>query len=317
MPDLYGKKQWGMGVMVWQQWTCTNGSVSAQYFTGCLLSARALCTVSMMGTEGDVCPLGLQITRQPAAATVLQILRRKVSEFQLLENIGQPEQQPLICLTGGSAWQMAEPEGGSAEIDDSTSKLHEELSSVAPAGSPGCHCLEFDSWWNEGKHRRFVYIRYSITEGAFQMAIDEDSNLYHVPVAYGARTGEAVTVWDLHVGAEVDILGRMTTLQRCSQTTAEWNKYWADRLILLRNRLAEELKKYDTRKNDPWLTWQKARIEAGGADLRLLMGQVAGLCAQLNEYRPRLAAQLSVPQEMLIIEDLPRKHKESQEKAEG
>ncbi|CAE7671234.1 CDC48 [Symbiodinium sp. CCMP2456] len=112
------------------------------------------------------------------------------------------------------------------EIDDSTSKLHEELSSVAPAGSPGCHCLEFDSWWNEGKHRRFVYIRYSITEGAFQMAIDEDSNLYHVPVAYGARTGEAVTVWDLHVGAEVDILGRMTTLQRCSQTTAEWNKYW-------------------------------------------------------------------------------------------
>jgi len=212
---------------------------------------------------------------------------------------------------------MAEPGGGSAEIDDSTSKLHEELSSVAPAGSPGCHCLEFDSWWNEGKHRRFVYIRYSITEGAFQMAIDEDSNLYHVPVAYGARTGEAVTVWDLHVGAEVDILGRMTTLQRCSQTTAEWNKYWADRLILLRNRLAEELKKYDTRKNDPWLTWQKARIEAGGADLRLLMGQVAGLCAQLNEYRPRLAAQLSVPQEMLIIEDLPRKHKESQEKAES
>ena len=24
---------------------------------------------------------------------------------------------------------------------------------------------------------------------------------------------QAVTVWDLHVGAEVDILGRMTTLQ--------------------------------------------------------------------------------------------------------
>ncbi|CAE8657163.1 unnamed protein product [Polarella glacialis] len=98
---------------------------------------------------------------------------------------------------------------------------------VAPPGSPGCHCLEFDSWWNEGRTRRFVYIRYNIAEGAFQMAIDEDSNLYHVPVAYGSRTGEAVTVWDLHVGAELDILGRMTTLQRCSQTTAQWNKYWA------------------------------------------------------------------------------------------
>ncbi|CAK9088931.1 unnamed protein product [Durusdinium trenchii] len=115
--------------------------------------------------------------------------------------------------------------------DESTERLHQELSGVTPDGTPGCHCLEFDSWWNEGKQRRFVYIRYSITEGAFQMAIDEDSNLYHVPVAYGARTGEAVTAWDLHVGAEVDILGRMTTLQRCSQTTAEWNKYWVSSSI--------------------------------------------------------------------------------------
>ncbi|CAJ1402095.1 unnamed protein product [Effrenium voratum] len=208
-------------------------------------------------------------------------------------------------------------EADESVAEDSAERLHQELSGVTPEGSPGCHCLEFDSWWNEGKQRRFVYIRYSITEGAFQMAIDEDSNLYHVPVAYGARTGEAVTVWDLHVGAEVDILGRMTTLQRCSQTTAEWNKYWAGRLTALRNRLAEELKKYDTRKFDPWLTWQKAKVEVGGNDLRLLMGQVAGLSAQLNEYRPRLAAQLSVPQEMLIIEDLPRKRRQAQEKEDG
>eukprot|EP00930_Biecheleria_cincta_P060885 TRINITY_DN46471_c0_g1_i1.p1 TRINITY_DN46471_c0_g1~~TRINITY_DN46471_c0_g1_i1.p1 ORF type:complete len:215 (+),score=52.63 TRINITY_DN46471_c0_g1_i1:60-704(+) len=206
---------------------------------------------------------------------------------------------------------------GSAEQGGGGGGGVESLKGMSPATVSGCHCLEFDSWWNEGKHRRYVYIRYNITEGAFQMAIDEDSNLYHVPTAYGSRTGEVITVWDLHVGAELDILGRMTTLQRCSQTTAEWNKYWADRLTALRDRLVEELKKYDTRKNDPWLTWQKAKKESGAADLRLLMGQVAGLSNQLNEYRPRLAAQLSVPEEMLTIEDLPRQRREASALKDG
>lgn len=180
-------------------------------------------------------------------------------------------------------------------------------------GEHGCHCLEFDSWWNEGPNRRYVYIRYNISEGAFQMAIDEDSNLYYVPVAYGARTGEAVNVWDLYVGAELDILGRMTTLQHCSQTTAQWNKYWADRLLALRGRLVEEVRKYDTRKREPWLTFQKSTPEAGSANLRLLMGQVSGLNLQLSEYRPRLAAELSLPAEMHDIGDMPRRRLAAQE----
>mmetsp|Transcript_91704 Transcript_91704/g.296697 ORF Transcript_91704/g.296697 Transcript_91704/m.296697 type:complete len:213 (+) Transcript_91704:98-736(+) len=193
---------------------------------------------------------------------------------------------------------------GGRESAHTGSELHDASGSASVAH--GCHCLEFDSWWNEGKTRRFVYIRYNIAEGAFQMAIDEDSNLYHVPVAYGAKTGEAVTVWDLHVGAELDILGRITTLQRCSQTTAQWNKYWADRLVTIRERLVEELRKYETRKTEPWLTFQKASVHSGSVDLRLLMGQVAGLGAQLAEYRPRLAAQLSLPKEMYDIEVMPK-----------
>lgn len=180
-------------------------------------------------------------------------------------------------------------------------------------GEHGCHCLEFDSWWNEGANRRYVYIRYNISEGAFQMAIDEDSNLYYVPVAYGARTGEAITVWDLHVGAELDILGRMTTLQHCSQTTAQWNKYWADRLMALRGRLVDEIRKYDTRKGEPWLTFQKVSPEAGSTDLRLLMGQVTSLNAHLSEYRPRLAVELSLPKEMTDIGDMPRRRLASQQ----
>jgi hypothetical protein len=184
-----------------------------------------------------------------------------------------------------------------------------------PPGGQGPHCLEFDSWWNEGRSRRCVYIRYNISEGAFQLAIDEDSNLYHVPIAYNPRSGEKVNVWDLHVGAEVDLLGRMTTLHNCSQTTAQWNKYWADRLLALRRKLLEELRKYDMRKIEPWVTFQRNRQAAGSSDLRLLMTQVAGLSAQLKDYRPRLAAQLCVPKEMGDIEDMPGPRHMSSEQA--
>eukprot|EP00747_Dinoflagellata_sp_TGD_P163649 gnl/TRDRNA2_/TRDRNA2_182549_c0_seq1.p1 gnl/TRDRNA2_/TRDRNA2_182549_c0~~gnl/TRDRNA2_/TRDRNA2_182549_c0_seq1.p1 ORF type:complete len:200 (+),score=25.73 gnl/TRDRNA2_/TRDRNA2_182549_c0_seq1:58-657(+) len=177
----------------------------------------------------------------------------------------------------------------------------------------GTHCLEFDSWWNENNQKRFVYIRYHIAEGSFQIAIDEDSNLYHVPVVYGHRTGEALTVWDLHVGAEIDILGRVTTLHHCSQMTAQWNAYWAARLTPLRTKLIDELKKYETRKVEPWLTFTKASREAGSADLRLLMSQVHELCSQLGEYRPKLAEKYSVPREMYDIEDMHREHRASQE----
>jgi hypothetical protein len=180
----------------------------------------------------------------------------------------------------------------------------------------GPHCLEFDSWWNEGRTRRCVYIRYNISEGAFQLAMDEDSNLYHIPIAYNPRTGEEVKVWDLYVGAEVDLLGRMTTFHNCSQTTAQWNKYWSDRLIGIRRKLLEELRKYDMRKIEPWVTFQKNKQAAGSADLRLLMTQVAGLSAQLKEYRPRLAAQLCVPKEMNDIEDMPRQAQLQQKEGE-
>lgn len=169
-----------------------------------------------------------------------------------------------------------------------------------------CHCLEFDSCWNEGNRRRSVFLRYNISEGAFQIAIDEDSNLYHVPIVYAHKTGESVTVWDLFVGAELDILGRQTTLQHCSQMTAQWNAYWAGWLAPLRTRLSEELRKYETRKAEPWLSFQKKSSEAGSANLRLLINQVNDLQARLAEYRPRLADKLGVPIEMFEIEQMHR-----------
>lgn len=212
--------------------------------------------------------------------------------------------RPLACEV------EVEAEAEAALGAPSSPEDFNELGQTPRQAQKGAHCLEFDSWWNEGSERRCVYIRYNIAEGAFQMAIDEDSNLYHVPLAYGARTGEVATVWDLHVGAELDILGRITTLQRCSQTTAQWNRYWAERLIVIRTKLVEELRKYETRKSEPWLTLNKGNRDAGSVNLRLLLSQVTGLGSQLREYRPRLAGQLGVPEEMYEIEDMPKRKEE-------
>merc|ERR1712182_94012 len=158
--------------------------------------------------------------------------------------------------------------------------------------------------WNEGNNKRYVYIKYNIVDGAFQISIDEDSNLYHIPVVYSHKTGDDVTVWDLHVGAEIDILGHITTLHHCNQMTAQWNQYWADRLLPLRSQLEEELKKYESKKRDNWLSHSKKAVDVGATNLGMLIKQINELQGRLAEYRPRLADKLGVPPEMFEIENM-------------
>lgn len=167
-----------------------------------------------------------------------------------------------------------------------------------------CHSLEFDSWWTEGTVKRYVYIKYNIVDGTFQISIDEDNNLYHIPVVYNHKTGDTVTVWDLCVGGEIDILGRITTLQHCSQMTAQWNTYWAERLQPLHERLEKELRKYENCKREPWLSFARKDVPVGGRNLRMLISQIHELQGRLAEYRPRLAEKLGVPVEMYEIESM-------------
>jgi hypothetical protein len=186
------------------------------------------------------------------------------------------------------------------KVDKVDSARHRDLRGVPR----GCHYLEFDSWWEEGRLRRFAYIRYNIVDGGFEIGIDGDENLYHIPVICHPRTSEAVTVWDLYVGVELDVLGRSTTLQRCSLMTAQWNSYWADRLLPVKNKLTQELKKYELKRSEPWLNFKKPFLEAGAHNLRMLMIQIVELQSRLAEYRPRLAEKLGIPPEMYEIESM-------------
>ena len=114
------------------------------------------------------------------------------------------------------------------------------------AGAPAA--LQFRSWWNEcgafGSTRRVVDIKFNVAAGSFEVVIDGDDKVFTVSHIIG-RHGP-LEAWDLHVGAELDVLGRKTTLMQGSLATTEWIEAQAKRLLKLKARLEAELRKYET-----------------------------------------------------------------------
>merc|ERR1712118_505491 len=131
---------------------------------------------------------------------------------------------------------------------------------------------------------------------------DARESVQHVVTSH--KSHQPIRVWDLYVGAELDILGRITTLRHCSEATAEWNCYWAVVLLDIRRRLQMEVLKYDSRRMEKWLPSPPTVKLKGAWNLRLLMQQVIALQGRLAEHRPLLAERLTVPPEMFEIENL-------------
>lgn len=67
------------------------------------------------------------------------------------------------------------------------------------------------------------------------------------------------------MGAQIDVFGKMTVLKQCDLKTAEWNKFYSSFLtevglthlmnaLQMKNTFVEELKKYERKALEPWLT---------------------------------------------------------------
>jgi len=52
----------------------------------------------------------------------------------------------------------------------------------------------------------------------------------------------------------VDVFGKNTVLKQCDLKTAEWNKFYSSFLTEMKNTFIEELKKYERKSLDPWIT---------------------------------------------------------------
>ena len=113
-----------------------------------------------------------------------------------------------------------------------------------------------------------------------------------------------MSVWHLRVGAQVHILGKPCTLQKCNQATANWNKFWCDRLSALKRQAETEVAKYNNTIRLPRWIQKDQRRSSGDAPLACMMAQLLALCEILRSYRPRLAEEFSIPGQMREISAL-------------
>ncbi|CAD7928521.1 unnamed protein product [Amoebophrya sp. A25] len=90
--------------------------------------------------------------------------------------------------------------------------------------------LEFSCFWTSTKDEQQASLRivYNVETASAQVSVGPHTH------TTALRTTSApvrpVSVWDLYLGAEVDLLGRKVTLRHCSGTTLQWLQYWGRRL---------------------------------------------------------------------------------------
>jgi len=161
--------------------------------------------------------------------------------------------------------------------------------------------LSFRSWWSEagayGLSKRNIDIYFNIKHNNFQVVLDNADKIYTISHIQG-KDGP-LSVWDLHVGAKIDILGRKTTLMQANLATSEWLEYKAKWLTNIRKKLSKELMKYDKTfagDHDPTdgrVNSGRVPCKKGGRCLRNLQKKIKGLRIRLSEYRPSLAKEIA------------------------
>lgn len=165
--------------------------------------------------------------------------------------------------------------------------------------------LFFKSWWYEGgglpeasindrkvsgstmkKHVLDVF--YSIEDGSFTVALEGDDKMYSLSHING-KDGP-LECWDLHVGARVNVLGRMTSLMQANNSTQRWIDHHAVRLRKLIARMEREVVKYDRAGAAELMRKRKQPEKPGGRNnLRGMLELVDALRRALAKYRPKLA----------------------------
>ena len=146
--------------------------------------------------------------------------------------------------------------------------------------------MQFTSWWVENGEKNNIVVIFRLDGQPHEIIIKDTK--YYVKELFSAdkRSEQQLACWDLYVGASVDIFGKATVLKQADLKTAEWNKFYSSFLTevslidthrdgalvkdlsieecrpkrvfsccnQMKNTFVEELKKYERRALDPWLT---------------------------------------------------------------
>mmetsp|Transcript_26101 Transcript_26101/g.34273 ORF Transcript_26101/g.34273 Transcript_26101/m.34273 type:complete len:458 (-) Transcript_26101:188-1561(-) len=165
--------------------------------------------------------------------------------------------------------------------------------------------LEFYSWWRENSAgqmiKRGLTLVYHYIEDNFMVQLDGSEKIYtisHIMGKYGP-----VEVWDLHVGAALDVLGRRITLHSAERTTAQWLDKQATWYIRVAEALEKALYKHGSKAklkqvSDRLFAHQNAlqikKVKGKGyVNLRKLRTEIEEMKLALSEIRPQLAQKLT------------------------
>lgn len=159
----------------------------------------------------------------------------------------------------------------------------------------------FHAWWTEvslqgAARKSMVHVYFSVPTRHFQVVLEDSENVFTISHVVGP-TGRLLTAWDLHVGARIMLLGRLTTLMQTSLLTRQWLALHEKKFQAIKLQLQTELAKYELKSHGR--PHQAGRIECAdphqsqfGVSLRQLLGDIALLKRTLAVYRPDLVRRI-------------------------
>ncbi|ETN04294.1 hypothetical protein PPTG_14989 [Phytophthora nicotianae INRA-310] len=157
---------------------------------------------------------------------------------------------PLVPLLGDNA-DNADPMTRAADPleFEHASTLHKQTSMK---NITKLEILCFHCWWKEtslqGETRQCrLRLYFSIPTRHFQVVLEDSPNVFTISHVAHAVTGVPLSVWDLHEGARITVLGRPTTLRQASLLTRQWLEIHERRLRPIMEQLQKELAKYELR----------------------------------------------------------------------
>uniref|UniRef100_A0A7S0RGA9 WW domain-containing protein n=1 Tax=Chlamydomonas leiostraca TaxID=1034604 RepID=A0A7S0RGA9_9CHLO len=230
---------------------------------------------------------------------------------QTVMGFTKPDGTPYYYDFATESEVEGEPANGTV-IEAPASDLVQEAG-MAPQSASDIKALKFYSWWYEdiessdltlrvsgnseaggGLKRRYVTVEYDLPSQSFgiRSVTDEQELAISNILAVTSKSGGTVEVWDLHVGATLNIMGRSLALMKADGSTGIWIDHHAKRLKKLKATLLGELQKYRPRGHKPAVTHDRGDKASGGLSLRYTVNQINTMLDELQQYRPSVAAKL-------------------------
>ncbi|KAJ0401560.1 hypothetical protein ATCC90586_002868 [Pythium insidiosum] len=212
---------------------------------------------------------------------------RRTYYFDFVSGVRQEHPPKALLsdqLSGSFCGGVTSAAVASPQVFEHAATLHRQASMKNVAS---LEILCFTSWWTEsaldGSRKRRVHVYFSVPTRHFQVVLDDADHVFTISHIVGP-TGHVLSAWDLHVGARIPLLGRLTTLMQPT----------------IKRDLETELLKYELQAHGRKpltgrLLCADPHASKAGVSLRRLLTEIQGLRGRLAKHRPDIARRVVLP----------------------